>query len=136
MDRTSPTRSPSRRARITGWWLGGLATLFLAFDAGMKVVSATPALDASADLGIGPDLVPVIGAIQVGCLALLLVPRTRPLGAVLLTGYLGGAVATHLRLGSPLLSHTLFPVYVGLAIWIAAWLVDPRIRVALASRSS
>jgi hypothetical protein len=72
-----------------------------------------------------------IGLLELACVALYLVPRTAVLGAVLLTGYLGGAVAAQLRIDAPLFSTLLFPVYVGVALWVALWLRDARVRRAL-----
>jgi hypothetical protein len=72
--------------------------------------------------------------IQVACLVLYLVPRTAPLGAVLWTGWLGGAIATHLRLGAPVFTHLLFPLYVAVPLWLGLWLRDPRVRAVLGAR--
>jgi hypothetical protein len=80
------------------------------------------------------DFYRLLGTILAFCTALYAVPRTAFLGAVLLTAYLGGAVATHLSAGSPLLSNTLFGVYLGLAVWGGLWLRDPRIRALLPLR--
>ncbi len=77
-----------------------------------------------------------IGLVQVVCLVAYLVPRTSVFGAVLWTGYLGGAVATHVRVGSPLLSHTLFPVYVAVLLWAGLWLREPRLRALLPVRAT
>jgi hypothetical protein len=79
-------------------------------------------------LGWQPHHLPILGALSLACLALSLVPRTAVLGAVLWTGYLGGAVATHLRLDHPLASHTLFPVYVAALLWGGLYLRDARVR--------
>lgn len=79
-------------------------------------------------LGYPPDRVLWIGIIELVCVVLYLVPRTAVLGALLLTGYLGGAIATHVRVGSPLLSHTLFPIYVALMLWGGLYLREPRLR--------
>ena len=82
-------------------------------------------------LGYQPHHLPIIGAIEIVCLALYLVPRTAPLGAVLWTGYFGGAIATHLRVDNPLPTHTLFPIYVAAIIWGGLYLRDPRVRALL-----
>jgi hypothetical protein len=74
--------------------------------------------------------------LQLACLVLYLVPRTSVLGAVLWTGYLGGAVATHVRVGNPLLSHTLFPIYVAALLWGGLWLRDQRVRSVLPLRAT
>ncbi len=76
----------------------------------------------------------MIGVIELICLALYLVPSTNVLGAVFLTGYLGGAIATHVRIGSPLPSHTLFPIYVALLVWGGLYLRDARLRELLPFR--
>ena len=76
----------------------------------------------------------VLGFLLAACLVLYLVPKTAPLGAVLLTGYLGGAVAIHLRIGDPAFSHTLFPVYVGAMLWLGLYLRDARVRQLIGDR--
>lgn len=112
----------------------GLATAFLAFDAIIKVLQLGPAKEGTAQLGFPPESMLWIGLIEVVCLALYLVPRTALVGAVLWTGYLGGAVATHVRLGNPLATHTLFPIYVAVLLWLPLYLRDGRARALLARR--
>jgi hypothetical protein len=77
----------------------------------------------------------LLGVVELAAVLLLAVRRTRPLGAVLITAYLGGAVATHVRLGDPLLTHTLFPIYLALAIWGGLVLTDERVRALSPFRS-
>jgi hypothetical protein len=89
------------------------------------------AAEATQQLGYPPHLLPVIGWIEVICLVLYLVPRTSVFGALLWTGYLGGAVATHFRIGNPLPSHTLFPIYIATLLWLGLWLRDRRLRAVL-----
>jgi len=120
----------------TGWALTGLAVAFLAFDTILKLLQLAPAVQATVELGYAAHLVPVIGVIEAVCLVLYVVPRTSVLGAVLLTGYLGGAIATHVRLGSPLPSHTLFPIYVALLIWGGIWLRDEKLRAIFPLRAT
>ena len=124
---------PRRRAaRWVARALTGLTLAFLAFDVAVKFAPISPdAAAATARLGWAPQHLPVIGLIALACLVLYAVPRTAPLGAVLWTGYLGGAVAAHLRVGNPLLSHTLFPVYVGALLWGALYLRDARVWAAV-----
>ena len=86
------------------------------------------AMDGTTELGYPAGVVLPLGIIQIVCLLLYVVPRTSVLGAVLWTGYLGGAIATHVRLGNPLFSHVLFPVYVALLLWGGLWLRDRRLR--------
>ena len=108
--------------------LSGLAVLFLTFDAAIKLLRLPVAVEGTTQLGYPADVVQPIGLLQVVCLVTYLVPRTSVLGAVLWSGYLGGAIATHVRLGNPLFSHVLFPVYVALLLWGGLWLRDRRLR--------
>jgi len=123
-------KNPSNK--ILGLILSGLAVLFLAFDAGMKVLSVPAAVEGTTQLGYPASAVTGIGILQVILLALYLIPRTAILGAVLWTGYLGGAVATHVRVSNPLFTHVLFPVYVAILLWGGLWLRDRRTRALLA----
>ncbi|MFL5563178.1 MAG: DoxX family protein [Gemmatimonadaceae bacterium] len=118
----------SSRARWTGRLLSGLAVLFLAFDTVVKFSGAKQAVDSMTQLGWQPHSLPLLGAIEVACLALYLVPRTAPLGALLWTGYLGGAIATQLRIGNPLFSYILFPTYIAALLWGGLYLRDARVR--------
>ena len=123
-------RNGSARA---GWVLSILVALFLLMDGGMKLVPLQPVLDTMPTLGWPNDIgiIRAIGTLLIVITALYLWPRTAPLGAVLLTGYLGGAIATHLRIGSPWFTHTLFGLYVGALAWIGLWLRDPRLRALM-----
>jgi hypothetical protein len=123
--------SYSRRAARAGRAISGIAVLFLLVDAGMKLLRLPPAVQGTTELGYPADVIVTIGLIQLACLVLYLLPRTALVGAILWTGYLGGAVATHVRVDSPLLSHTLFPIYVALLLWAGLWLRDDRLRAAL-----
>jgi hypothetical protein len=115
--------------------LSALPVLFLAFDVTIKLMKIQPVVDSFTQLGIPVELARVIGTVELVCLVLYCIPRTAVLGAMLLTGYLGGAVLTHLRIGSPLLSHTLFPIYIGIMLWGALWLRDLRVRVLIPLRA-
>lgn len=119
---------PSRRAVVAGRIVSGVGALFMAFDAGMKLLQAAPAIEATAQLGYPTSVVLWLGVVQLVCLALYLIPRTAVLGAVLWTGYLGGAVATHVRVESSLFGHILFPLYVAALLWGGLWLRDLRVR--------
>ena len=121
----------SSRARLAGWILTGIVALFMTFDAVVKLVGAKAAVDGTVQLGWQPHHLPIIGTIAAVLLVLYLIPRTAPLGAVLWTGYFGGAIATHLRLDNPLFTHVLFPVYVAALLWGGLWLRDERVRAAL-----
>ena len=113
--------------RITAYVLTTIVALFLTFDTVLKVLQLEPAVKASADLGYPAWTVRPIGIVELVCLGLYLVPHTSVLGAVMLTGYLGGAVATHVRAASPMFSHTLFPIYVALLLWGGLYLREPRL---------
>jgi len=105
--------SISKEMLSTGRVFSGLAVLFLLFDSIFKLLKPTPAsvVDAFNKVGYPPTLAMNIGLLLLACVVVYVIPRTAVLGAILLTGYLGGAVATHLRVGDPLFSHVLFPVY-------------------------
>jgi len=120
-------------------WAGRIVTaipvLFLLFDAAIKFMQIAPVRESFAQLGYPERLAPTIGALALVCLTLYLIPRTSVLGAILLTGYLGGAVATQVRVGNPLLSHILFPTYVALLLWGGLWLRDDRLRLLVPLRT-
>ena len=120
------------KAPVTGRILSGIAVLFLAFDAGMKLVMAPPAVEGTTQLGYPAHVLFGLGLVQIVCLLAYLVPRTAIVGAVLWTGYLGGAIATHVRVESPLLTHTLFPIYVAALLWGGLWLRDRRVHALIA----
>ena len=112
----------------TGWIITGLIAAFTLFDAVGKFAKPAPVIEGFARTGWPIDLAVPLGAILLTCTVLYLIPRTSVLGAILLTGYLGGAVATNLRLHNPLFSNTLFPVYFGVLVWIALWLREAPLR--------
>jgi hypothetical protein len=124
----SPRTSSSAAALWTGRNLSGIAVLFLTFDTLIKFSGAKQAVDTMTQLGWQPHALPIIGTIEAVCLILYLVPRTAPLGALLWTGYLGGAIATHLRIGNPLFGYVLFPTYVAALLWGGLYLRDARVR--------
>lgn len=128
---TAPISTARPRA---GRVIGALAVLFLLVDGAVKVLQLAPAVEASARLGYPAGLTLGIGLLELACLAVYALPRTAPLGALLLTGYLGGAVATHLRVGSPPFP-VLFPVVVGALLWGGLALRDGRLRALLSSQS-
>lgn len=107
----------STRGLWTGRVLSALVVLFLLFDAIIHLVRPATVVAAFGRLGWDPGLSRPIGVLELGCLVIYTVPRLSGWGAILLTGYLGGAVATQLRAGSPFVGETLFPVYVGVVLW-------------------
>lgn len=128
-----PVESPevSRKQVWTGRVLSTLAVLFLLFDAIGKLLRPAAVVEGTVALGWPAGMIVPLGIIQLVCLALYLIPRTSVLGAILWTGYLGGAVATHVRLGQPLFSHSLFPTYIAALLWLGLWLRDRRLRTLL-----
>jgi hypothetical protein len=124
------TQTASKRSRWAGRILSGLAVLFLAWDGTIKLMALAPVTEAFIRLGYPLTVATTIGILELFCLALYVIPRTSVLGAVLLTGFLGGAIATHVRVEDPLFSHTLFPIYVSVLIWGGLWLRDGRLRAA------
>lgn len=115
--------------KIAGWVLSGLIALFLAgASAAPKFMGIAAATDAMTVVGWPLKYLVLIGCIEVGCMILFLIPRTALLGAVLTTGLLGGSLAANLRVDNPLFSHTLFSIYLGVAVWLALWLRDARVR--------
>ncbi|MFP2962647.1 DoxX family protein [Myxococcus sp. 1LA] len=132
----SGARSASKKALWTGRVLSGIAVLFLLFDATGKLLQIPEAQAGTVELGYPVSVLFGLGIVQLACLAVYLIPRVSVLGAVLWTGYLGGAVATHVRVGNPLFSHMLFPVYVATLLWLGLWLRDARLRGVFAARGT
>lgn len=126
----------SARRLWTGRVIAGLIVAFNLLDAAMKFAKPTQVAEAFVRTGWPLELSVPLGIILLACTVLYVIPRTAVLGAILLTGYFGGAVATNLRLENPLFSHTLFPVYFGLLAWGALWLRDPRLGEHLPLRKS
>jgi hypothetical protein len=127
--------SSAKKRSTAGYVLTGLVAAFLTFDTVMKLLQLAPAVQGTTELGYPAGTVVVIGAIELVCLVLYLIPPTSVLGALLLTGYLGGAIATHVRVGSPLPTHTLFPIYVALMVWGGLYLRESRLRTLLPFRT-
>ncbi|WP_428631178.1 DoxX family protein [Sphingopyxis sp.] len=129
---------PAKGQLIAGRVLSGLVILFLLFDAGLKLASPETAIKYSPP-GLGWPLdvgtMYLLGILLLIPTLLYIWPRTAILGAILITGYLGGAIATHVRIGSPLFSHSLFGVYLGVMLWGGLWLRDPRVRALIPLRT-
>lgn len=126
-------QSPTRANRLSGAIRAGRAitvipVLFLLFDSSIKLAGIKPVVDSFKALGFNPDIALSIGLLEALCLAVYLIPRTSLPGAVLLTGFLGGAIAIHVRMGDPLFTHILFPVYVGALLWAGLLLRNERVR--------
>lgn len=115
--------------KIAGWVLSGLIALFmLGASVAPKLLQMEVALGPMEVVGWPAKYLVLIGVIELVCVVLFLIPRTALLGAVLFTGLLGGALAANLRVDNPLFSHTLFSIYLGIAIWGALWLREERVR--------
>jgi len=126
----------TQKRPLAGYVLTALVALFLGFDTIIKVLALAlaPAVQGTTQLGYPAQSVLWLGIIELGCVVLYLAPRTSVLGALLLTGYLGGAVASQLRVGAPLLRHTLFPIYVAALLWGGLYLRETRLGALLPFR--
>ena len=128
---TSPTATTSTTATRVGYALSGVAVLFLLFDAVIHVLRIPAVVESAGQLGFPVSTMPVIGVLELVALALHVVPRTSVLGAILLTAFLGGAMAAQVRVEAPLFSTVLFPVYVAVVVWAGLWLRDPALRAVV-----
>jgi len=137
MPSTTQAAPVSKKTLWAGRILSGLVVLFLVFDSVFKLIRPTPApvVEAFAHLEFPVSLATTLAIILLCCTALYVIPQTSILGAILLTGYLGGAVATHLRAGDPLFSHVLFPTYLGVLLWLGLYLRENRLRALIPLRS-
>ncbi|MEW6454782.1 MAG: DoxX family protein [Pseudomonadota bacterium] len=124
----------SKTALWTGRIMSGIVILFLIFDGGIKLFPLDIVIETSRQLGIPEHLAPTLGVLTLLGTALYAFPRTSVLGAIVLTGYIGGAIYVHVRAGSPLFSHTLFGVYLALLIWGGLYLRDPLLRALIPFR--
>ena len=135
-DVSAEKTSTSGKTLWAGRIMSGFVVLFLLVDAGFKLIRPlpAPAVEAFSKLGYPVTFAGGIGLLLLACVAVYLIPRTSVLGAILLTGYLGGAVASHVLVGDPWFSHALFPVYIGLLIWGGLYLRDDKLRALLPFR--
>jgi len=128
---TTGGASISRPRLWAGRVIGGWLVVFLAFDAAVKILNMAAAVDGTTRLGYPEHLVVTLGVVELVCLIVYVVPKTSALGAILLTGFLGGATATQVRVESP---WFLLPVALGALIWVALWLRDPIVGLLLFGR--
>jgi ABC-type transport system involved in cytochrome c biogenesis permease component len=127
--------APLSKGRLwTGRIMSALPALFLFVDGVGKLVKPAPVVQGTVQLGYPESVLVGLGIVLLSCTVLYVIPRTAILGAILLTGYLGGAIATHVRVGSPLFSHILFPVYVAVLLWGGRYLRDERLRALIPLR--
>jgi hypothetical protein len=130
MNAIAQPATAAKAVRWTGSIMSGLVILFLLFDAGIKLVPLEIVTQTSAQLGLPTSVAfaRMLGVLTLIGVVLYAVPPTAVLGAILLTGYMGGAMATHLRIGSPLVTHVLFGFYLGVLVWGGLYLRDPHLR--------
>ena len=135
MQSNTQSAPSSRKTRWTGIVISALPSLFLLADGVMKLVKPAPVVEGTVKVGYPESVIVPLGIVLLACTILYVIPRTSVLGAILLTGYLGGAVATHVRVGDPLFTHVLFPVYLGVMIWGGLFLRDSRVRAIIPFRN-
>lgn len=128
--------SESKGMIWTGRVVSAVVSLLLLLDAMMKIMKAQAAVEGTVGVGYPAAVVPTIGILLLISVVLYVVPLTSMLGAILLTGYMGGAVATNLRVGNPLFSYTLAPVYVGILVWGGLFLREGRLRQLIPVRKA
>ena len=126
--------APSKAILWTGRILSILAVLFMLFDGISHILKPAPVVQAFAQLGFPLGLAVCLGVIQLICIILYIIPSTAVLGAVLLTGYLGGAVAIHMRVGNPAF-ECIFPIIIGIIFWAGLLLRDPALRTVFPVKS-
>jgi hypothetical protein len=125
------TNTSSKKMKITGWVLSILAILLLLADGFAKLIKPEPVIQATLQLGYPESTITTIGILVIICAIIYAIPRSALFGAILLTGFLGGAIATHFRINNPLFSHTLFPVYILLFVWLGLYLRSASLRKLL-----
>lgn len=130
----APVEPLARTMPRAGTAVGAVPVLFLLFDSAIKLAVIQPVVESFAQLGWPVHVAAGLGLLELVCVALYMVPRTAVLGAILLTGYLGGAIATHVRVENPLFTHILFPVYVALLLWGGLYLREPGLRALVPVR--
>jgi hypothetical protein len=134
---TPETLAPVSKSQLwTGRVLSTLAVLFLIFDSVLKLIKPAMVVEGTVKLGYSASVITPLGIILLSCVVLYCIPATRVLGAIFLTGYLGGAVATHVRVGDPLFSHILFPTYIATLLWLGLYLRDPALRAFVPLRKA
>jgi len=125
IDRRKPA---TKKTAWAGRIISAVPVLFLVFDGAMKLMNAAPVVEAQNQLGIPQNLTLSIGILELACVLVYAIPGSSIVGAILLTGYLGGATAIQLRVGNPLFTHLLFPAYVGAFLCGGLYLRDERLR--------
>lgn len=126
MQSTIQISTPSKAKLWTGYIFTALIALFMTFDAVIHILKPAPVVEGFAKTGYPLSVSVPLGIVVLCCVALYLFPRTAVLGAILLTGYFGGAVATHVRIEAPLF-ECIFPVLFGVITWVGIYLREPRL---------
>jgi DoxX-like family len=134
MQVATQTAPVSKKRLWAGRIISLLPVLFLLMDGLMKLLKPAVVVQATVTLGYAEKTIVPLGILLLSCTALYAIPRTAVLGAILLTGYLGGAVATNVRVGNPVFTYILFPVYLGVLIWLGLYLRDERLRALIPLR--
>ena len=134
MQATLPAAAPSTAKVWTGRIMGGIVILFMVMDSMFKFIVNEDVVKATTDLGYQVHHLPIMGTLGLLATLLYIIPRTEIIGALLLTGYWGGAIATHVRMDNPLFTHILFPVYLGIMAWSALWMKNERLRNIILNR--
>lgn len=119
---------PSKKTLWISWFMSGLVILFMVFDGVFKFIQPEPVLNSMLELGYGEHHIAIVGALALIAVIFYAIPRTTILGAILLTGFLGGAMATNFRVNAPLFTHVLFPAYLLILAWGGLWLRNERVR--------
>jgi hypothetical protein len=128
MKATLPATTSSTAKVWTGRTMGGIVILFMLMDSIFKFIVNEEVIKGTTDLGFQVHHLPILGTLGLIATLLYIFPRTEIVGAILLTGYWGGAIATHVRMDNPLFTHILFPVYLGILAWGALWIKRERLR--------
>jgi hypothetical protein len=134
MQATLPATSSSTAKVWTGRTMGGIVILFMLMDSIFKFIVNDEVIKGTTDLGFQVHHLPIMGTLGLIATLLYIYPRTEIIGALLLTGYWGGAIATHVRMDNPLFTHILFPVYLGILAWGALWIKNERLRKLILNR--
>lgn len=122
------THHPSKKTLWISWIMSGLVILFMLMDSIFKFIQPEPVLETMLELGYGEHHITIVGTLALISVIFYAIPRTAILGAILLTGFLGGAIATNFRMDYPLLSHVLFPAYLAIFAWGGLWLRNSRLK--------
>jgi DoxX-like family len=134
MNMSTEVQGNTQAMRRTGWILSGIVIAFMVIDAGVTLLAIEPIKKATLEIGYPLDLMWLIGVLQLTCLVLYAIPATCVFGAVILTGFLGGAISSHLRVAGTLTPEMVVSLILGVLAWGGLWFRDPRLRVLIPRR--